>query len=109
MLHDVMMQVALEELYDRPVIIFNGDDFLTRGVLQPRGIHFLGELPTDAMRGVTPLRLSYHGGSHYNSVVPTARMRAELRGTAEREVAASGQPPDAVEPPLGLRATRVLR
>lgn len=59
------------EMFDRPVLIFNSEDWLARGVLAPRGIHFSGELPEDDLNGVTPIRLAYHGNSHYTSVMPS--------------------------------------
>lgn len=73
--------IAAEEVYDRPLVIFHSEDFLLKGSIQPRGVHFSGELPEQALETdiVTPMRLSYHGGSHYASVVPDAnrRQRAE--------------------------------
>jgi hypothetical protein len=87
------------ELYDRPILIFNSEDYIARGSLEPRGIHFSGELPDEVLDHVTPIRLSYHGHSHYNSVVPTTPQRP-----GENEEAT-----DAVVPPLLPRGTNLIR
>jgi hypothetical protein len=70
-------------------------DYFTRSKLEPRGIHFRGELPEEALESITPIRLAYVLGSHYQSVVP-----------AERTAQSEG---DAAHPPLGSRRTSVLR
>lgn len=58
---------AMEEVYDRPFVIYevsqDGDS------TEPRQIHF-NDLPEKELEGVEPIRLSYHGLNHYNSVVP---------------------------------------
>ena len=58
---------VMEELYDRPFQIYEvvGDGDSTN----PRQIHF-NDLPEKELEGVDPIRLSYHGSNHYNSVVP---------------------------------------
>ena len=53
-------------------------------------MHFRGELPEAELSGVAPIRISYHGNSHYNSLVPTI-------------------PHAQFGPPLGLRGTGVIR
>mmetsp|Transcript_15040 Transcript_15040/g.17024 ORF Transcript_15040/g.17024 Transcript_15040/m.17024 type:complete len:584 (-) Transcript_15040:173-1924(-) len=59
---------AMEELYDRPMEMYqcrgNGSD------TKPMQIHFVGDLPEKGLEDVEPIRLSYHGRCHYNSVVP---------------------------------------
>jgi len=60
---------AMEELYDRPVQIFvvSGDGSHT----EPLKMHFEGDLPTDDEMGpFEPIRLSFHGDNHYNSIIP---------------------------------------
>lgn len=74
------------------MLIFDADDFLTRLVLQPRGVHFAGELPGREMAGVAPMRLAYEGRSHYNSVVPAHTTVPHVAG-----------------PPLGESTSAVLR
>lgn len=58
---------AMEEIYDRPFEIYevvgNGES------TEQRQIHF-NDLPEKELEGVEPIRLSYHGQNHYNSVVP---------------------------------------
>ncbi len=49
-------------------------------------IHLRGEIPSDALAGVVPILLSYHGNSHYNSLQRLG-----------------------VSYPLGLRKTRVIQ
>jgi hypothetical protein len=108
-----LLQVAAEELFDRPLVIYNGEDFANTGQLVGRGIHFSGELP--ALPGVTPLRLAYHGNAHYNSVVPSGPDKVVVLHKEQEDALASaggggkaGEPRDAVAPPLGRRRTRVL-
>ena len=55
--------LALEEVFDRPIEIYAHED----GARQPRKTS-LTELP-EALRGVTPFRLTFHGENHYNAVV----------------------------------------
>jgi hypothetical protein len=88
--------LAVEEVADRPVAIFNAEEFLTSGSLQARSIHLPGELPKeweDAIAGKVavpaPIRLAYHGDGRYSSLIPIGtRLRAAeevvppLRGTA---------------------------
>mmetsp|Transcript_1964 Transcript_1964/g.3471 ORF Transcript_1964/g.3471 Transcript_1964/m.3471 type:complete len:316 (-) Transcript_1964:656-1603(-) len=60
---------AMEELYDRPMMIFvaSGDGTQT----EPLKLHFEGDLPSDEEMGdYTPICLSFHGNNHYNSVIP---------------------------------------
>lgn len=81
-------QLAIEEVFDRPMEIYSREQFTSsaEGTLEPLKLHFEGGLPAAALKGVAPLRLSYHGGSHFNSVIG---------------------PGDA--PPLGTRDTTVIR
>ena len=97
--------VAIEELCDRRIELFDSDSFALLGGprVQPRSIHFAGELPLEELMGVTPLRLSFHGNSHYNSVQPSESKEVELLGTR-----GSGDT-DPVSPPLGMRTTGVIR
>lgn len=80
-------------MYDRPVQLWNGEDFLCRlavAALAPQPVHFRGELPEARLAGVAPIRLAYRA-SHYNSVVP-----------------AQPAPGDEV-PPLRARHSAVIR
>lgn len=79
-------QLAIEELYDRPMEIYSRETWAKSNSLAPLKLHFDGELPIEELGDVTPLRLSYHGGSHFNSV----------SGPGE-------------QPPLGTRASCVIR
>jgi len=54
---------ALEELLDRPVAIYSAE----APGLGPMNTHFGDELR--GLKDVDPIKLSYHGHSHYNSVV----------------------------------------
>jgi hypothetical protein len=66
---------AAQEVFDRPIEIYAHED----GARQPRKTS-LTELP-DALRGVTPFRLTFHGENHYNAVImhrPTDRERWPL-------------------------------
>jgi len=58
--------IVMEELFDRPIEIFSVKDGAS-----PRKTHLDGEMP-ESMHGVTPIRISYHGENHYNSVVSDA-------------------------------------
>lgn len=52
---------ALEELFDRPIQIFRAESY----DLEPMKTHFDEE---ELVKDVVPIKLSYHGRSHYNSV-----------------------------------------
>jgi len=56
---------AMEELYDRPLEVYaaRGDGTST----DPLVLHFKGDLPDEE---ISPIRLSFHGDNHYNSVIP---------------------------------------
>lgn len=57
---------ALEELYDRPAEVYSAES----GSTQPLNIMRAGSA---MLSDLQPIRLSYHGRSHYNSLVdPTA-------------------------------------
>jgi hypothetical protein len=58
---------AMEELYDRPMEVFlvAGDGTRT----EPLKVHFDGDLPPDLQGPCEPIRLSFHGDNHYNSVI----------------------------------------
>jgi hypothetical protein len=58
--------VVMEEVFDRPIEIYSTQD----GPKKPKKTHLEGELPAE-MERVTPIRLHYQGGNHYNSVVRT--------------------------------------
>lgn len=62
---------AMEEIYDRPFEVYEsvGDGDSTN----PIQIHF-GDLPEKDLEGVEPIRLSFHGSNHYNSVIPISLM-----------------------------------
>ena len=60
--------IVLEELFDRPIEIYDPREGATR----PRKTHVSGELP-ETFRCVTPIRLHYQGGNHYNSIVVVDR------------------------------------
>jgi hypothetical protein len=70
---------AIEEIIDRKIHVH---EYIDNGTLQQRRVSFDEDL---LLPGVQPLRLSYHGGSHYNSLVD-----------------------DTVTLPLPTRSTRVL-
>ena len=54
----------MEELFDRPVEVYDS----SKGPRKLK-IHLEGDLPDD-VAAVAPIRLSFHGKNHYNSVVP---------------------------------------
>mmetsp|Transcript_18605 Transcript_18605/g.34471 ORF Transcript_18605/g.34471 Transcript_18605/m.34471 type:complete len:560 (-) Transcript_18605:113-1792(-) len=58
---------AMEELYDRPIEVYlvSGDG----SCIEPLKLHFEGDLPEAALTDVLPIRLSFHGDNHYNSVI----------------------------------------
>eukprot|EP00924_Labyrinthula_sp_SR-Ha-C_P013720 maker-scaffold_5-snap-gene-11.52-mRNA-1 protein AED:0.00 eAED:0.00 QI:113/0/0.5/1/1/1/2/89/625 len=58
---------AMEELYDRRFVIFQVSGLGIQ--YKPMKIHFKGDLPSK-IKDVEPIRLSYHGKCHYNSVIP---------------------------------------
>jgi len=76
--------LALEEVFDRPIEIYSHE----QGAKEPRKTH-LAEIP-DALKGVTPFRLSFHGDNHYNSL----------------EMA---RPGDTERVPLSIRRSRLLQ
>jgi len=64
---------AIEEILDRPIQIYSPEN----SDLEPLKINF-DEIKI--MRGVTPIKLSYHGHSHYNSVVDSqTQLPLEIR------------------------------
>lgn len=52
---------AMEELFDRKIEIFSNK----YSAKEPLPIHFTGSFPP-VVRKRVPIRLSYHGGNHYN-------------------------------------------
>jgi hypothetical protein len=58
-------QMAAEELFDRPMVLYSGADFLRSGLLTP-----MARLddPASHVPSVEPMRISYHGERHFNSV-----------------------------------------
>lgn len=60
---------AMEELYDRPIEIYTATGLGSN--TEPLKLHFDGDLPSDREMGpYIPIRLSFHGNNHYNSVIP---------------------------------------
>jgi hypothetical protein len=55
---------VMEEIFDRPFELWD----VERGADEPANIHLEGSLPED--HRVAPIRVSYHGKNHYNSVKP---------------------------------------
>ena len=55
---------VMEEIFDRPFELWD----VERGADAPANIHLKGSLPED--HKVAPIRVSYHGKNHYNSVKP---------------------------------------
>lgn len=41
----------------------------------PKSIHFAGELPTEQLQGVEPLRFCYSSGNHYDAVMPVSDLQ----------------------------------
>eukprot|EP00941_MAST-03F_sp_MAST-3F-sp1_P001378 g1378.t1 len=78
--------VVIEELYDRVVEIYSAKD----GV-KARKTHLDDELPEE-IKHVTPIRLHYQGGNHYNAIVNENVKRF-----------------DSEKVPLGLRNQGVIR
>jgi hypothetical protein len=76
--------VAFHEIYRRPISIFSGEEHEGAGVI---AAYSMASLP-----GATPIRLSYYGGGHYDSVVgrdsAAALLPAATAGAAEREAIA---------------------
>jgi hypothetical protein len=66
--------VVMEELFDRPIEIFSTQD----GPSKPRKTHLDGELPAE-MEHVTPIRIHYQGGNHYNSRAQNGPRRPRVR------------------------------
>jgi hypothetical protein len=56
---------VMEEIFDRPFELWD----VERGAQGPANIHLEGSLPED--HRVAPIRVSYHGKNHYNSVMST--------------------------------------
>lgn len=100
--------LAVEEMCDRPVATFHSEDYLLKRSLKPRGVHFSGELSKDmedsivSAGPVTPIRVSYHGASHYNSVCASGK-----RLTGHPHGPTVGR--DALVPPLGVRGTQEIK
>ena len=89
---DHLILLAAEEVFDRPVELYDNRWFETKGKIVPFPIHLAGALPVALLAGVSPIVLrwvvvpapsclrrasahacspawcSYHGGNHYNSV-----------------------------------------
>ncbi len=57
---------VMEEIFDRPFELWD----VERGGDGPANIHLEGSLPEEHCRQVSPIRVSYHGKNHYNSVQP---------------------------------------
>ena len=79
---------VMEEIFDRPFELWD----VERGADAPANIHLEGSLPED--HRVAPIRVSYHGKNHYNSVKPlqgkfplgelrTSRIRSFRKRTAK--------------------------
>ena len=64
---------AMEEMLDTPIEVWNAD--LEDGGEEPSTIHLSGSFPPNKLADQTcdPIRLSYHGYSHYNSIIVVAK------------------------------------
>lgn len=56
---------VMEELLDRPIEVWDVES----GPEAPSNIHLEGSLPDYVLNEVAPIRISYHGKNHYNSVI----------------------------------------
>ena len=56
---------VMEELLDRPIEVWD----VEHGPEAPSNIHLEGSLPDYVLNEVSPIRISYHGKNHYNSVI----------------------------------------
>ena len=56
---------VMEELIDRPFELWD----VSHGPEEPSSIHLEGSLPDNMLDNVEPVRISYHGKNHYNSVI----------------------------------------
>ena len=70
---DVEIQ-AMSEIYDRPIEIYAYDvkpmkTFHEQAEANDK-VEFKNDLGDDVVESVTPIRLSFHGNSHYNCIVP---------------------------------------
>ncbi|GBG24430.1 OTU domain-containing protein 5 [Hondaea fermentalgiana] len=95
---------AMEELYDRPVEIYAATGLGSN--TEPLKLHFEGDLPSDSKMGpYLPIRISFHGNNHYNSVIPyVSRQEVTSKGRKVNvDVSA-----DAWEPPA-IRTKGVIR
>ena len=90
---------VMEEMIDRPFEIWD----VEVGPGKPSTIHLDGSFPKDILETVEPIRISYHGKNHYNSVtynkhkhkyplvplgtnrIRTFRVATEARDKAKRE------------------------
>lgn len=66
-------------MLDRPFEIFS----VEHGAATPLSIHLEGSIPAHILKSVAPIRVSYHGRNHYNSLVPAAGA-AKWKGLGER-------------------------
>ena len=74
---------AIEELYDREVEIYTATGGAPgRDVTVPIKLNFDDDLPP-ALDPKTRLRLSYHGGNHYNAVLPVGKDPVRTSKTPE--------------------------
>jgi len=63
---DEVELAALSEILDRPIEVYSLDTPLTPdGRIQPRQL-----INNSTVRGRSPIRLTYHDGAHYNSLIP---------------------------------------
>lgn len=64
---------AMEEMLDIPIQVWNTE--LEDGGQEPSTIHLSGSFPPNKVADQTcdPIRLSYHGYSHYNSIILVAK------------------------------------
>lgn len=56
---------VMEELLDRPIEVWDVES----GPEAPSNIHLEGSLPDYVLNEIAPIRISYHGKNHYNSVI----------------------------------------
>lgn len=81
---------AMEEIIDLPIEVWNTE--LEDGGQEPSTIHLSGSFPPNKVAGETcrPIRLSYHGNSHYNSVIvvasPSPLFEEDFKGCVTQDI-----------------------